>query len=79
MRLKLGLALGGAIGYVLGTRAGRERYDQIRAKYQELKQSPQAQQLSDEVERITEKAKSTVDQKTQAGVDAVTDTTQDTI
>lgn len=29
MRFRIGLLLGFAIGYVLGAKAGRERYDQI--------------------------------------------------
>ncbi|GAA4360170.1 hypothetical protein [Microbacterium rhizosphaerae] len=32
MRGKAGLVIGIAIGYVLGTRAGRERYEQIKAQ-----------------------------------------------
>ena len=31
MRGKAGLVVGLAVGYVLGTRAGRERYEQIKA------------------------------------------------
>jgi hypothetical protein len=33
MRGKAGLVVGIAIGYVLGTRAGRERYEQIKAQW----------------------------------------------
>ena len=33
MRGKAGLVVGLAIGYVLGTRAGRERYEQIKAQW----------------------------------------------
>ena len=29
MRFRIGLILGGGIGYVVGSKAGRERYDQI--------------------------------------------------
>lgn len=36
MRRLLTLALGAAIGYVLGARAGRERYDQIAAMARRL-------------------------------------------
>ena len=32
MRGKVGLVIGLGIGYVLGTRAGRERYEQIKAQ-----------------------------------------------
>lgn len=31
MRLRLGFLIGFAVGYVLGSRAGRERYEQIMA------------------------------------------------
>lgn len=33
MRGKAGLVVGLAVGYVLGTRAGRERYEQIKAQW----------------------------------------------
>lgn len=36
MRGKLGLVIGLGVGYVLGTRAGRERYEQIKAGAQRL-------------------------------------------
>lgn len=36
MRGKAGLVVGLAIGYVLGTRAGRERYEQIKAQAAKL-------------------------------------------
>ncbi|CAN5844158.1 MAG: hypothetical protein ACR2NT_15110 [Acidimicrobiia bacterium] len=31
MRFRLGLLIGGAIGYVLGAKAGRGRYEEIRS------------------------------------------------
>ncbi len=36
MRGKLGLVIGLGVGYVLGTRAGRQRYEQIKAKADEV-------------------------------------------
>ncbi len=36
-------ALGVALGYVLGTRAGRERYDQLLATYRTVVDHPLAQ------------------------------------
>jgi hypothetical protein len=36
MRGKVGLVLGLGVGYVLGTRAGRERYEQIKAQAQKV-------------------------------------------
>lgn len=37
-----------AVGYVLGARAGRERYDQIRALVLGIKNDPHVQQLAGE-------------------------------
>ena len=76
---KLGLLIGAAIGYVLGTRAGRERYEQIRDQYQKMKRSQPAQQLSGEVNRITDEATQRFQQKTQQGADTITSTTQEKI
>ncbi len=41
---KLMLLTAGAIGYVLGTKAGRERYEQIKAGAVKLKNNPTVQQ-----------------------------------
>jgi hypothetical protein len=40
--------IGGAIGYVLGARAGRERYEQIRRLAAEVRKHPAVSQLADE-------------------------------
>ena len=41
---KLMLLTAGAVGYVLGTKAGRERYEQIKAGAVKLKNNPTVQQ-----------------------------------
>ena len=41
---KLALLIAGGIGYVLGARAGRERYDQIRGAALKVKQNPTVQE-----------------------------------
>jgi hypothetical protein len=51
----LGLAAGGAAGYVLGAKAGRERYEEIAASARRLRQRP-------EVKRVTEQAVAKLDQ-----------------
>ncbi|HEX6196799.1 MAG TPA: YtxH domain-containing protein [Jiangellaceae bacterium] len=43
MKAKLALLVGAAAGYVLGTRAGRERYDQIKSTASELWQNNRVQ------------------------------------
>ena len=40
MGTKTGILIGVGIGYVLGTRAGRERYEQIRANASKLRRVP---------------------------------------
>ena len=41
---KLKLLIGIGVGYVLGTRAGRERYEQMKAKAQTVWQDPRTQE-----------------------------------
>ncbi|MER5768234.1 YtxH domain-containing protein [Streptomyces sp. NPDC001985] len=40
MRYKLTFVVGLAIGYVIGTRAGRERYEQMRKSARQFSQNP---------------------------------------
>jgi hypothetical protein len=42
---KLGMALGAAVGYVLGARAGRERYEQIAASARQFMDKPQVKRV----------------------------------
>jgi hypothetical protein len=51
----LGMAVGGAAGYVLGAKAGRPRYQEITESARRLRQRP-------EVKRITEQAVAKLDQ-----------------
>jgi hypothetical protein len=43
MKSKLALVVGIGVGYVLGTRAGRERFEELRGKAKELWQSDDVQ------------------------------------
>jgi len=56
MRGKAGLVVGLAVGYVLGTRAGRERYEQIKAQWLKLWHTAPVQ---NQVAKVTDFAKST--------------------
>ena len=72
---KLTLAAGFGAGYVLGARAGKERYRQIEAKFRELAGKPAVQDmtsnLADTAEQLGEKAKSVVSEKVSAVTDKV--------
>jgi hypothetical protein len=64
MKMKTALLAGLAAGYVLGAKAGRERYEQIRSAARQLADNPGVQRLGQEVnktvavgkERVTEVA-----------------------
>lgn len=54
---KLSVLTAGAVGYVLGARAGRERYEQIAAQAQRLWRDPRVQeQVSNATETVKAKA-----------------------
>ncbi len=48
---KLTLLAAGAVGYVLGTRAGRERYEQIKASANKFAQDPRVRAKANEAGR----------------------------
>ena len=64
---KLTLAAGFGAGYVLGAKAGTQRYEQIVAKGRELAGMPAVQEFSSNVQQtastVTDKAKATVNDK----------------
>ena len=54
MKFKTGLLLGFGIGYVLGTRAGRERYEQIRQGWDRFSGSPAVQRTAERTKEVAE-------------------------
>jgi len=57
MRGKILLVVGIGIGYVLGTRAGREKYDQLKARAQKFWNDPRVQkQVTNAEDFVKDKA-----------------------
>ena len=49
----------GAVGYVLGAKAGRERYDQIAEQAQKLRSNPTVQRKMDDAKHVAKDAAGT--------------------
>ncbi len=60
MRFRLGVFVGGVIGYVLGARAGRERYEQIKRAAARARQHPAVSQINDQATALVDVARNTV-------------------
>ena len=55
MRFRMGLTIGFATGYVLGSKAGRQRYEQIERTAKKVWASPPAEKIRHEVaEKVPE-------------------------
>lgn len=52
MRGKLTLLVGVGVGYVLGTKAGRQRYEQIKRKARQVWQDPRVQEKTDQAKHL---------------------------
>ena len=69
---KLGMIVGAAVGYVLGAKAGRERYEQISASARQLLDKPQVKKVMDSVPgdlgaRVEQVANKAADKVQEAG------------
>ena len=69
MRFRLTLLLGLGIGYVLGAKAGRERYNQMMEMWNQFMGSPTGQQVSRQVHDLREQAVETFQAKTSEGTE----------
>ena len=67
MRFRLGMLVGGTIGYVLGARAGRARYEQIKRWAASLRQHPAYLQLRSQITGVTDLARTGVAEGMRAG------------
>jgi hypothetical protein len=61
--MRAALGTGAAIGYVLGARAGKQRYEQIRRAFQAISRSKPAKQINAEVRGVTRKVGQRVEAK----------------
>ena len=52
MKGKITLLVGGAVGYVLGTAAGRERYEQIKTQAQGIWNNPKVQEKASQAQDL---------------------------
>jgi hypothetical protein len=64
MGFKTGLLVGFGVGYVLGTKAGRERYEELKATWDQFTGNPS-------VQRIVTKGKDIVEAGAEQGIRAV--------
>lgn len=73
MRFRLGLLVGMALGYVLGARAGRARYEEIAKAVRQFTRSESAQQITDQVKTAATMAGQTLEEKATESVAKVTE------
>lgn len=71
MRFKSGLLLGAAAGYVLGTKAGRKRYEQIKRLAGKLRRHPAVEQLVDQATALTDLGRSAAADGVDKGAEAL--------
>ncbi|HEX5881898.1 MAG TPA: YtxH domain-containing protein [Actinomycetota bacterium] len=69
MRFKSGFLVGLGAGYVMGTKAGQERYQQIMDAAGKLRENPGVQRLTGEVNRTVSVGKDRVTETAQAKAD----------
>ena len=81
MRFRTGLIIGGAVGYVLGAKAGTERYEQIRDAYQSFVGTGPVQKVIGETRNAagqsTARARSMVSDQLQSISEHVRDIAED--
>ena len=74
MRFKSGFLVGMGAGYVLGTKAGQERYQQIVDAAGKLRQNPSVQRLTGEVNKTVNAGKDRVAETAAAKADQAKET-----
>ena len=69
---RLPLLIAGGIGYVLGTKAGRERYEQIRATFDKVKDDPRVQEKTQQAADLAKEKAPVVKEKVAEATDKAT-------
>lgn len=77
MRLKFLFVVGIGIGYVLGARAGRPRYDKLKAKATEAWEDPRVQKVVADTQEFVKENTPVVQEKVVAGTKAAVAGAQD--
>lgn len=66
---RLPLLIAGGVGYVLGTKAGRERYEQIMSTFNRVKEDPRVQQKAQEAAQFAREQAPVVKDKVGSAAD----------
>lgn len=75
---KLTILMSGAVGYVLGTRAGRERYEQIKEMATKVKEDPRVQEKTQKATDLAREKAPVVKDKVQGAAGTATAKVKDT-
>ena len=69
---RLPLLIAGGIGYVLGTKAGRERYEQMRSTFDKVKNDPRVQEKAHQATDLAKEKAPVVKEKVAEATDKAT-------
>ncbi len=70
---RLPLLIAGGIGYVLGAKAGRERYEQLRSQFDKIKNDPRVQEKAQQATDLAKEKAPVVKDKLTEAAGAATD------
>ena len=70
---RLPLLIAGFIGYVLGTKAGRERYEQMRSQFDKVRNDPRVQEKAHQAADLAKEKAPVVKDKVTEAAGAATD------
>ncbi|RIQ29589.1 YtxH domain-containing protein [Jiangella rhizosphaerae] len=79
MKGKLILLAGAAVGYVLGTRAGRQRYEQLKGRADALWHDPKVQQKVSEAQEAVKARAPEIQEKLTDAASRATDKVRSTV